>query len=126
MMSAMCQKRTWQLLRLYVDLLLDNNRKCERKCRALARFRLDPNPSAVHLDDALGYREPQAGAALLARDGVVGLLKLLKQLGLIGCGNARAGIADLYIECAIVRFRFDGDFADIGELDGIADEIDQN
>ena len=37
MMSAMCQKRTWQLLRLYADLLLNNNnRKCERKCGALA------------------------------------------------------------------------------------------
>jgi hypothetical protein len=35
-MSALCQKRTWQLLRLYVDLLLNNNRKCERKCGALA------------------------------------------------------------------------------------------
>src|SRR6516225_7042069 len=35
-MSALCQKRTWQLLRLYVDLLLNNNRKCERKCVALA------------------------------------------------------------------------------------------
>jgi hypothetical protein len=39
----------------------------------------------VHLDDALGYSEPQAGAALLAGNGVVGLLKLLKQLGLISC-----------------------------------------
>ena len=35
-MSALCQKRTWQLLRLYVDLLLNNNRKCEHKCGALA------------------------------------------------------------------------------------------
>jgi len=25
-MSALCQKRTFQLLRLYVDLLLNNNR----------------------------------------------------------------------------------------------------
>src|SRR5215813_10589519 len=75
-MSALCQKRTWQLLRLYVDLLLNNNRECERKCGALARLRLDPNPSAVHLNDALRYGQPQAGAALLTGDGIVGLLKL--------------------------------------------------
>ena len=87
-MSALCQKRIWQLLRLYVDLLLNNNRKCERKCRALARLRLDPNPSAVHLDDALGDGQSQAGAALLAGNGIVGLLKLLKQPGLVGRGDA--------------------------------------
>jgi hypothetical protein len=80
----------------------------------------------VHLDDALRYGEPQASAALLAGDGIVGLLELLKQLGLVGCGNARAGITDRYIECAIVRFGLNGDFARIGELDGVADEIDQD
>jgi hypothetical protein len=30
----------------------------------------------VHLNDALGYGEPQARAALLAGDGIIGLLKL--------------------------------------------------
>jgi hypothetical protein len=65
-------------------LSLDNDRECERKCGASAGLRLDPNPSAVHLDNALRYCESQAGAALLLGDGIVGLLKLLKQLGLIG------------------------------------------
>ena len=125
-MSALCQKRTCQLLRLYVDLLLNNNRKCERKCGALARLRLNPNPSAVHLNDALRYSESQAGAALLAGNRIVGLLKLLKQLGLIGGGNAGSGVTDRYMECAIVRFRLDGDLARIGELDRITDEIDQD
>ena len=32
------------------------------------------------------------------RDRVVGLLELLKQLGLIGSGNARTGVTDRYIE----------------------------
>jgi len=42
--------------------------------------------------------EPQAGAALLARDRVVGLLELLKQLGLIGCLRTRraAGVVLQY------------------------------
>jgi hypothetical protein len=30
----------------------------------------------VHLNDALGYGKPQTSAALLAGDGIVGLLKL--------------------------------------------------
>jgi len=38
----------------------------------------------MHLDDAFGYGEPQAGTTLLARDRIVGLLELLKKLGLIG------------------------------------------
>jgi hypothetical protein len=42
----------------------------------LARLRLDPDLAAVHLDDAFGYSEAQAGAALLLGDGIVGLLKL--------------------------------------------------
>ena len=50
---------------------------------------LDPDASAVHLDDALRDREAEAGAALLG-DGVVGLLEFLEHLGLIGLGNARA------------------------------------
>ena len=37
-MSALFQKQTCQLLRLYVDLLLNNNREREGKRRALARL----------------------------------------------------------------------------------------
>jgi len=39
-----------------------------------------PNPSAVHLNDALQYGKLKAGAAFLAGDRILGLLKLLKQL----------------------------------------------
>jgi hypothetical protein len=42
----------------------------------------------VHFDDALRYGEPQAGAALLAGDCIVGLLEFLKQFCLIGRGDA--------------------------------------
>ena len=79
-------------------LSLDNDREPEGKCRALARLRLDPDFAAVHLDDAFRYGKPQAGAALLAGNGVVGLLKLLKQVGLIGSGDAGSGVADRYME----------------------------
>jgi hypothetical protein len=80
----------------------------------------------MHLDDALRYGESQTGAALLARDGIIGLLKLLKQLGLIGRRDTRAGVPNRYMKCAIIGFGLDGDFTGIGELNGIADEIDQD
>ena len=62
-----------------LHLSLDNNREPEGKCRASARLRLDPDLAPVHLNDTLGYGEPQAGATLLAGDRIVGLLKLLKE-----------------------------------------------
>src|SRR6516225_3689781 len=80
----------------------------------------------MHLDDALRYGQPQASAALLLGDGIVGLLELLEQLSLIGSGDAGAGITDRYIECAIIGFGLDGDLARVGELNGVADEVDQD
>src|SRR6516225_9213924 len=106
--------------------MFNDDRQCECKGRAMARLRLDPDLAAVHLNDPLGDGQSQAGAALLAGDGVVGLLELLKQFGLIGSGDAGSGITDRYMECAVVRFGLDGDFASIGELDRIAYEIDEN
>ena len=75
-----------------LNLPLNDDRQRECKSRALAGLRLDPNPAAVHLNDPLGDGQSQAGAALLAGDRIIGLLKLLKQLGLIGSGDARSGV----------------------------------
>src|SRR5262249_21155924 len=97
---------------------------CERG--ALPRLRLNPNFTSVHLNDAPGYCQAQPSAPLLAGNRIVGLLKLLKQLGLIGSRNPRTGIADRYMERAIISFGLDGDLAGIGELNGVADEIDQD
>ena len=47
----------------------------------------------MHLNDALRYGQPQAGAAFLLGDGIVGLLKFLKQPCLIGGGNTGPGIS---------------------------------
>ena len=107
-------------------MLLDDDRECERKCGALAWLRLDPDSAAVHLNDPLGDGESQTGAALLAGDGIVGLLKFLEQVGLIGSGDAGAGVTHRHMECAVIRFGLDGDFARIGELDGVADKVDQD
>jgi hypothetical protein len=80
----------------------------------------------VHFNDAFRYGKPQACTALLARNRIIGLLELLKQLGLVGGGNAGAGVTDRDVERAVVGFGLDGDFAGISELDGVADEIDQD
>src|SRR6516165_11372664 len=80
----------------------------------------------MHLNDPFGDGQSQAGSTLLARDRIVGLLKLLKQLGLIGSGDAGSGVTDRDMECAIIRFSLDGDLAGISEFDGVADKIDQD
>jgi hypothetical protein len=79
-----------------LHLLLNVHRQCECEGRTVARLRLHPDSASVHFDNALA--EPKAGAALLARDRVVGLLELLKQLGLIGCLRTRraAGVVLQY------------------------------
>ena len=82
----------------WLHLPLNDDGKHKRERRTLTDLRLDPNSAAVHLNDALRYSQPQAGAALLAGDGIVGLLELLKQLGLIGCGNAGSGVTDRDME----------------------------
>jgi len=80
----------------------------------------------VHLNDALRYGEPKTGAAFLAGDGIVGLLKLLKQPHLVGSGDAGSRVTDRDMECVVVRFCLDGDLARIRELNGVANEIDQD
>ena len=54
----------------------------------MARLRLNPDVAAVHLDDALGYGEPQAGAALLARPPGHGDGRRLTQVLINLVGNA--------------------------------------
>jgi hypothetical protein len=105
---------------------LNNDRERERKSRALTGLRVEPDLAPVHLNDAFRYGKSQAGAALLARDGIVGLLELPKQLGLIGGGYARTCVTNRYMERAILRFGLNGDFARVGELNRIADRTDED
>ena len=76
-----------------LHLPLNDHWKRERKCRTLPRLE-STQIFAVHLNDTLRYGEAQAGATLLAGDGVVGLLELLEQPGLVGSGDAGTCVAD--------------------------------
>src|SRR6266700_6436270 len=94
--------------------------------RSLARLGFDPDATTVHLDDALGDRQAETGSALLARDRAVGLLELLEDFRLIDCGNAGTRVAYRNRERP-VRYRCpDRYLALVGELDGVADQVEQD
>ncbi len=80
----------------------------------------------MQLDDAPRNRQPQPGAALGLGDRAVGLLEFLEQLGLIGRGNSRAGVMDGDAERAAGGGDPDRHLACVGELDGVADKIEQH
>ena len=71
-------------------LAFDVDRQREQEGRALAQLGFDPQPAAVHLDDLLGDRQAETGAALLLGGRGIGLLEFLENLGLIGRGDAGA------------------------------------
>jgi|SRR5580704_1213234 hypothetical protein len=80
----------------------------------------------MHLDNAFGYCEPQASTTFLARDRIVGLLELLKKLGLIGSGDAGPGVTHRQVECPFsCPTRYDY-FPNVGEFYGVTDEIDHD
>src|SRR6202022_4343850 len=94
--------------------------------RALAQRRLDRDRPALHFDHALGDRQTQPGAALLTRIRIVDLLELAEDPLLVGVGNARPGIAHLEDELAAIGRAADLDLALVGELDRVADEVQQH
>src|SRR6266498_2559905 len=107
-------------------LRFDPHRQREIERRALARLGFHPDPPAVHLDNLLGDRQAEAGSALLARDRAVGLLELLKNLGLIGYGNTGTRVAYRNREGPIRCRCPDRHLALVGELDGVPDEVEQD
>ena len=74
----------------------------------------------------LEMASPSPVPPFLLGDRIVGLLELLEQLGLVGRRNARAGVAHRNVERAVGGGDLDRHFAGIGELDRVADQIEQN
>src|SRR5688500_7727349 len=80
----------------------------------------------MQLDDTFRYRQSKSGSALLLRNRVVGLLYFLDQLGLISRRNARARVVIGNVEGAVGSGDRDFHFTGIGELDRIADKVEQD
>ena len=98
---------------------------------ALSRFALDTDDAAHLLHQPLADRQPQPGAAVFARGGAVGLMKRLEQAGdfirrhadaaVLHFDQQHTGRGVLFLQANAHRHR-----AFLGELDGIADEIEQH
>ena len=90
------------------------------------RLELDPQPAAMHFHNPLRNGEAEAGTAFFLCGGQIGLLELFEDFVLILYGDAWTGIVHREGERAVRGRRLDRDFALVGELDRIADEIEQD
>src|SRR5262249_19022554 len=81
---------------------------------------------AMHLDDLFGDGEAEARAALGLGKRAVDLVELLEDSTLLIKRYARPGIGHRDGEMAVARARGDADFARVGELDGIAHQVEQH
>src|SRR5262245_54657908 len=79
----------------------------------------------MHLDDLFGNREPKAGTALGLGVGTVDLMELLKDARLMCDGNAWPRIRHADVEVAVDRLGSHAHLTPIGELDGVAHEVEQ-
>src|SRR5262245_32637965 len=80
----------------------------------------------MHLHDLLGDGEPEARAALGLGKGTVDLVELIEDPTLLVERYARAGVAHGDGKTAIARACGDAHLAGVGELDGVADEVEQH
>ena len=96
--------------------------------RAEPQLALQRDAAAHALDDALGDAEPQAGAAIAARNAVVGLLEFAEDPLARFRRDADAGVADQEADFVGPDAGFDDQrhAAGRGELDGVAGEIEQH
>lgn len=92
--------------------------------RAVALAALDHDLSAQQVHQVATDGKTQTRAAVLPADGRVGLLKAVEQLRLLDFAHADTRVRDRYLELIVVaRMHGDGNFAGVGELDGIVHEI---
>ena len=80
----------------------------------------------MHLHDLLGDGEAQTGAAFGLSKGDIGLMELFEDTRLLGEWNARTGVCYEKVEVPVYRFRRDAHLAGVGELDGVADQVEQD
>ena len=80
----------------------------------------------MQLDDPFDDRKSEARPAFFARGGTIGLLKLIKNSCLICGRDPWTCVDNTHFEPVIVEDDVYPDLAAVGELDGIADEIQQH
>ena len=97
----------------------------ELEGRPLAEFRFHPDLPAVHLDDLLGDGEPEAGPALGLGVGAVDLVELIEYAVRSSRRYPGTGIDHRDGEQPLRRWRRCAPRR-VGELDGVADEIEQD
>src|SRR5215468_5279258 len=94
--------------------------------RALAQFRLHPDAATVHLDYLLGNRKAKPSTALSLGICGVDLMELLENARPLLLRDAGTGVDHAHREASVDGFGDDANLTHIGELDGIADEIEQH
>src|SRR5215468_5919677 len=94
--------------------------------RALAQRRLHPDATTMHLDDLLGDRKPESSASSRLGQRAVDLMELLENANLLLFGNAWPGIGHADVEVAVDRLGTHTHLADVCELDGVPNEIEQH
>src|SRR6516164_5884925 len=97
----------------------------------LAYFALEPNPSAHSFHQARGDGQPQARAAVRAPGRAIGLHKGIENVFVLFRCDTNTGVGDGKMEedffaCACFHFNLDHHFAAPGELDGVADQVDDH
>src|SRR5262245_36742480 len=80
----------------------------------------------MHFHDLLGDGKAEAGTALSLGVGAVDLVKLLKDARSVLLRNPGTGICHSHGEVAIDGGCGDAHLAAVGELDGIADKVEQH
>ena len=101
------------------------------KRAADARLAFEPDAPAHQLDQPAADGQAEAGAAVLARGGHVGLRERLEQFRRLLLRHADAGVAHGELELHFLAGAFDlldvqPDFAVLGELDCVVDEVRQD
>lgn len=101
------------------------------KCRACTRRAFDADGAAHHRRQVLTNRQAQTRAAVAPSGAGVGLKKRLKQLLLLFRRDADAGVAHRKLDhctipAAVTPGYVDEDITGGGELDGVADQIDED
>src|SRR5262249_28514172 len=127
---ALASRRRWDLMgwRLTASAFRAA-RQAHCKDRALARLARHRHVAAHHARELAreGKAKPRAAEALGSRG--IGLAELLEELGLLLGGHANAGVSDRELDPVATvgdPARPQPDLAFLGELAGIAEEIEQD